>query len=73
MTVNNPDAYLCENADGSVRYVALTRDESSVNWTQTPLFRRGQPLSTDQIYEWCKGDLTLLQICRIIEAAHGIR
>lgn len=71
--MSEPEAWLCENKDKTVRYVALTRDESSDDWNQTPLFRRGAPLTTEQIYEWCKGDLTLLQICRIIEAAHGIR
>lgn len=70
---NEPVAWLCESNDGLVRYVAMTRADDSSDWKQTPLWPRGQPLDADQVYEWCKGDLTLLQVCRIIEAAHGIR
>ena len=71
--MTKPRAWLCESADGAVRYVALTKSDDSTEWTQTPLFSRGEPLSVDQIYDYCKGGLTLLQVARIIEAAHGIR
>jgi hypothetical protein len=42
---SKPAAWLCESKDGSVRYVAMTRDESSQDWKQTPLYRADADLS----------------------------
>lgn len=36
---SEPAAWLCESSDGTVRYVALTQDDSSRDWKQTPLYR----------------------------------